>query len=450
MKKTLIVTLALVFVLGLAGTAFAANNPFVDVPAGHWSYDAVTKLAHDGIIDGYGDGTFRGDKALTRYEMAQIVAKAMAKSDKASAEDKALVDKLSVEFNAELQNLGVRVAKLEANQSKVKISGDARIRYDNVQDAQDGSVWKNRFRVNMDADINDNVHMFARYVYADNNFGTTSKAEGNAGDTNRLSDMAFTLKNLLGKTDVTVGRYTLNLGPTTYFSGTTGNLDGLQTNSTFGKAGLLLGYADASYWQNGNTYTGKNGRTVSKWNNGKDMKDIYFAEATYAFDKNVKINLDYLKNQEAGSIGENYKIFGGGATYKFGKNWQLIGEYYKNSADGAQLVNDNGSDPKAIIGRLAYKGASPSNPGSWGAFVEYAKFEGHVLPYALSGADTILDGTSAGVANDGIKFWDAQFSYTLAKNVQITGIYQFNIKNALTGDDAPSDKYTRVNLDILF
>ena len=70
MKKSLIITLALVFVLGIAGTAFAAANPFVDVPAKHWSYDAVAKLAAAGVIDGYNDGTFRGDKTLTRFEMA--------------------------------------------------------------------------------------------------------------------------------------------------------------------------------------------------------------------------------------------------------------------------------------------------------------------------------------------------------------------------------------------
>jgi len=96
MKKTLVTLLALVFVLSVAGAAFAAPaNPFVDVPAKHWAYGAVAKLAKAGIIDGYGDGTFRGDKLMSRYEFAQATAKAMAKSDKADAELKALVDKLA-------------------------------------------------------------------------------------------------------------------------------------------------------------------------------------------------------------------------------------------------------------------------------------------------------------------------------------------------------------------
>ena len=70
--------LALALALGISGTALAAN-PFSDLPAGHWAYGAVAKLAAAGVVDGFPDGTFKGDKTMTRYEMAQIVAKALAK-----------------------------------------------------------------------------------------------------------------------------------------------------------------------------------------------------------------------------------------------------------------------------------------------------------------------------------------------------------------------------------
>ena len=76
MKKSLV--LAMAMALGVTASAYAAN-PFSDVPAGHWAYDSVNKLAAAGIVDGYGDSTFGGDRLMTRYEMAQIVAKAMAK-----------------------------------------------------------------------------------------------------------------------------------------------------------------------------------------------------------------------------------------------------------------------------------------------------------------------------------------------------------------------------------
>ena len=94
MKKTLMLGLRLS--MGISASA-AAVNPFTDVPAGHWAYDAVNRLAAAGIIDGYGDGNFGGERLMTRYEMAQIVAKAMAKG--------ANVDRLAAEFADELDSL---------------------------------------------------------------------------------------------------------------------------------------------------------------------------------------------------------------------------------------------------------------------------------------------------------------------------------------------------------
>ena len=120
MKKSLVFAMAMA--LGVSATAFAAN-PFSDLPAGHWAYGAVAKLAAAGVVDGYPDGTFKGDKTMTRYEMAQIVAKALAKG--AIGAD----DKLVSEFADELDNLGVRVAKLEKNADAVKITGNIRTHY---------------------------------------------------------------------------------------------------------------------------------------------------------------------------------------------------------------------------------------------------------------------------------------------------------------------------------
>ena len=120
MKKSLVFAMAMA--LGVSATAFAAN-PFSDVPAGHWAYAAVAKLAAAGIVDGYPDGTYKGDRTMTRYEMAQIIAKALAKG--AIGAD----DKLVSEFADELDNLGVRVAKLEKNADNVRITGTVKASY---------------------------------------------------------------------------------------------------------------------------------------------------------------------------------------------------------------------------------------------------------------------------------------------------------------------------------
>ncbi len=112
----------------LAFAAPALANPFADVPAKHWAYDAVNKLAQAGVVDGYGDGTFRGDKTVTRYEMAQIISKAMNKD--LNADQKTVVDKLSREFSTELTSMGVKVEGMQQQlDNMVKVSGDARIRY---------------------------------------------------------------------------------------------------------------------------------------------------------------------------------------------------------------------------------------------------------------------------------------------------------------------------------
>lgn len=202
MKKSLIVTLALVFVLGIAGTAFAAN-PFVDVPAKHWSYDAVAKLAQAGIVDGYGDGTFKGDKTMTRYEMATVVAKAMAKSDKADAEQKAAIDKLAAEYSAELANLGVKVAALEkkAAADTVNITGEARFRYNNRD--KDGAnenerVNALRTRLHVNGVVNDQWTYGAHFEASNSLYGDA--------DASATMYNAFAQGPVLGAT-ATIGRF---------------------------------------------------------------------------------------------------------------------------------------------------------------------------------------------------------------------------------------------------
>ena len=119
--------MAAAFIVGTSATTFAAANPFSDVPAGHWAYQSVAKLAQAGVIEGYGDNTFRGDRNITRYEMAQMIAKAMAKNP--SGVTKADLDKLAAEFRDELDALGVRVAELEKYSDKVIWNGELRYRY---------------------------------------------------------------------------------------------------------------------------------------------------------------------------------------------------------------------------------------------------------------------------------------------------------------------------------
>ena len=134
MKKHLAV-LAATAVLGVT-SAFAAN-PFSDVTPQDWAYQAVAQLAAQGVVNGYPDGTFQGQNNITRYEMAQMVAKAMTRQGQVDAEQNAIINRLANEFSAELNNLGVRVSTLENKVGNFKFTGDARLRYKQL----DGDVY---------------------------------------------------------------------------------------------------------------------------------------------------------------------------------------------------------------------------------------------------------------------------------------------------------------------
>lgn len=113
----------LAFALGgilLTSTTAWGAPLFPDVKDEHWAKDAVAKLAAQGLLEGYPDGTFKGDRAATRWEVAMIVARLLAKMEQANATfaTKAELDevrKLAAALKDELDALGVRVTNLEEN-----------------------------------------------------------------------------------------------------------------------------------------------------------------------------------------------------------------------------------------------------------------------------------------------------------------------------------------------
>lgn len=72
-----ILSLGLAALLAFSPMVVFAESPYADVPEGHWAYDAIVKLADAGIITEFKDGEFRGDTPLTRFEMANIIARTL-------------------------------------------------------------------------------------------------------------------------------------------------------------------------------------------------------------------------------------------------------------------------------------------------------------------------------------------------------------------------------------
>lgn len=151
-----------------AAVTVSAANPFTDVSADDWAYQAVASLSDEGVIDGYPDGTFRGDKHVTRYEIAQIVARLMAKEDTLNASQKETLAKLSSQYANELKDLGVRIAELEKRRGATDLITELRVqsidRYDNVfkGNVQKHNEISTRVRLNTITPVNDRVHLYGQ------------------------------------------------------------------------------------------------------------------------------------------------------------------------------------------------------------------------------------------------------------------------------------------------
>ena len=108
------------------------NDLFPDVPANHWAYEYVTKLKHAGILTGYPDGNFDGDRMMTRYEFAAIVYRAImagAASNPALNQDGTL-DKLANEFSSEMKYIRIDTIAKDKNGKptieRVRVISDAK------------------------------------------------------------------------------------------------------------------------------------------------------------------------------------------------------------------------------------------------------------------------------------------------------------------------------------
>ena len=397
MKKSLV--LAMAMALGVTASAYAAN-PFSDVPAGHWAYDSVNKLAAAGIVDGYGDSTFGGDRLMTRYEMAQIVAKAMAKG--------ANVDRLAAEFADELDSLGVRVAALEKKSDNVKINAQIRAHYQSYD--KDGAYSKNtnatsvlRSRIWLNGQINEDwkyVGMLQNQQYLLDDKGNEKTDFQRAFVTGRI-----------GGVKVEAGRNNTALGLGV------GNILSNRTDAVklgFGKD-LKVGF------QYGKISSGDKAKKADK----------YLAATLGGEIGKLGLNAGYVKADEVVKLGQDDKIWYVGADYKFG-DFTVDATYLSSDVDkiGVNNVDDDGY----VIG-LAYKGAKAAKAGTYGIYAKY---------YDQGAGTYIHHGMNTDLANDfgryGFKGYMVGVNYALAKNIVAAVEYSdFDAKNNY-GDKKPSDK----------
>ena len=398
MKKSLV--LAMAMALGVTASAYAAN-PFSDVPAGHWAYDAVNKLAAEGVVDGYPDGTYGGDKLMTRYEMAQIVAKAMAKG--------ANVDKLAAEFADELDSLGVRVANLEKKADNVKITGQIRASYRDADDK--GHQGRLRTRLFVNGTINEDwtyIGRFENNQYYDG-ADTTKGYSDAAGD----DEVKFNWAYVIGR----VGGVKMEAGRQDFTNADVVDITG---------DGVKLAYG--SDWQvKGWAFKGTSDVVDYKDTAMQDGDRVYVAAVEGAFGA-VDTAVRYYK---ADTVDEN-EIVEVALAGEVAKYLTLRGSWFNGTVADKAEVGD--FDTNGWLVGLSYRGAKASEVGSWGAYATYSDrpYATYLLPTNFSGYAVKPNDLHDG---DGYEGYEVGANVTLAKNI-VAGVKYFDYESREGKDDA--------------
>ncbi|WP_302168083.1 S-layer homology domain-containing protein [Dialister invisus] len=404
MKKILAIAAAAALTAGVS--AYAAN-PFSDVSPDDWAYQAVSDLSDQGVVEGYPDGTFKGERNMTRYELAQVIARLMAREDQLNAEQKATLDKLAGEYADELANLGVRVSNLEKKVGNISWFGDARMRWQEKGYNADGSKkedsWNGRMRINAKAQVNDSTYVRGRFT-SNMNF------KDNA-DANTKMDVLFVHHQFGDKVGMNLGRNFLTLGQTGMYYDDF--FDGAQLFIGDSKLTLAAGYGRMNAWA--------------------DDEDTVYARL-YGQTGRIGYDAEYIKTVGAADAATK-SVWGVGLTVGVTDAVDIFGDFYKNT--------EPKGDPQMWTAGLGFGHYNLKKPGTFRVAAQYVRNEAG----AYFGGSTYTAFPASSLLNVDSKFWLANADVVLAKNVRLHGEYAFNVK---TDDSVDYDDLATVSLNYNF
>jgi len=395
-KKIALMTVAATLLMA-SGASAAAANPFADVPQDHWAYASLAKLEQGNVLTAGKD--YNGNKIITRYEMAQLVGAALANKDKYSADvQQNVLPKLTAEFADELNNLGVRIAKLEAAEDNVNFNGQIRWHYvDNYRSRHDSNDdHQLRSRIYINGKVNETWDYHA--MLENKQDLRTNAEEGKTG-----FERAY-VTGPLGGAKVTAGVFGNLMAEGNIYDT---SFDGIKFE--FGdviKYSLLYGEADIE----------------------RDNK-MFVATASYKdYDYDAAIGYHRI-NYDEGNPADN-TIWSAGGNYDFG-NYSLGAMYLRASE------KDSKGDRDGYI--LTFKHGRVK---SWKAdtYEIYTK-------YYEQPVNTYLSHTMTGLAGymDGFRGYCIGMQYTLAENI-VLGIEYYDLKDKIT-DEKNKTIWTQVNFD---
>ena len=401
MKKQFATILAATAVLGVT-TAFAAN-PFSDVTPDSWAYQAVSQLAQSGIVNGYPDGTFKGQQNITRYEMAQMVAKALVRQDRVDAEQNAIINRLANEFSAELNNLGVRVSTLENKVGSFKFTGDARLKYEGKNDARD-SKFDYRGRVQFEGTVNDNTKAVVRLA-AEKEFGAEGAPKAEL-------DRVYVQHNFGKYATVTAGRQDLVVG------------NGLVYDDAFEGAVATVGKDKLNASVAYGYLQGGRAEGLER----KDNAQVTVYQLNTMPTEKLTVKGFYADVHEKGVN----SVYGASVDAKLGSKVWVGGEYAKQETTGAA--------GEAWTAGVGYGEADMAKVGTWGAKVQY---------FDLKKEAPVVANTWNVPKDKDYKGYLATVDYTVAKNVGLSAYATFDSKTQAKKDNNLPEYY-RAELNYKF
>ena len=409
MKK--ILAIAAVAALTAGVSAYAAN-PFSDVSPDDWAYQAVSDLSDQGVVEGYPDGTFKGERNMTRYELAQVIARLMAREDQLNAEQKATLDKLAGEYADELANLGVRVSNLEKKVGNISWFGDARMRWKEKGYNTDGSRkadgWDGRMRINAKAQVNDSTYVRGRF--------TSNMNFKDDADANTKMDVLFVHHQFGDKVGMNLGRNFLTLGQTGMYYDDF--FDGAQLFIGDSKLTLEAGYGRMNTWIN---------------DYGQKKDDTVYARL-YGQTGRIGYDAEYIKTVGAADA-DKKSIWGAGLTVGVTDAVDIFGDFYKKT--------EPKGDPQMWTAGLGFGHYNLKKPGTFRVAAQYVRNEAG----AYFGGSTYTAFPASSLLNVDSKFWLANADVVLAKNIRLHGEYAFNVK---TDDSVDYDDLATVSLNYNF
>ncbi|MBE6080360.1 MAG: hypothetical protein E7204_05935, partial [Veillonella sp.] len=397
-----------------------------------------------------------------RYEMAQMVAKAMANEARANAEQQAMINRLADEFASELNNLGVRVATLENKVGNVKVTGDVRLRYQGFEkkgryylgtEARPNkqSKFDNRGRVQFNANVNENTSAVIRV-------STGSTEFGNAKSSDVEFDRMYVAHKFGQDTTAVAGRFGVVVGNGLIYDDTFDGAAVTYDNGNF-SATAAHGYFVAGTLFDGSVFFDDYSRGFDVDGLNADTNtSLTLLQAKAKLGENATIGAFYaltnrtgvLEIDGIGDVSLDNDIYGASLDLNFGKFW-IGGEYatFKDDfkIDGTRTeLKYAGSklDKDAWVAGVGYGDYDIKKAGTWDIKVQYFD-QGALSP--------VISSTWNQPVNSNYKGWMATVDYALADNVGLSAYYAFDGKQQQDLDGDGSKKvsdYYRAELNYKF